>query len=51
MAAEAAAPNFMTLNAQAQFIFSMSQEDKSLNRKVIYKLHEWLSERLDYNSN
>ena len=51
MAAEATAPNFVTLNAQAQFIFLMSQEDKTLNRKVIYKIHEWLSERLDYNNN
>ena len=51
MAAEAVAPNFITLNAQAQFIFLMSQEDKMLNRKLIYKLHEWFSERLEYNIN
>jgi hypothetical protein len=48
MAGEIEAPNFINLNTQAQFIFLMSQENKLLNYKVISKIHEWFTERLEY---
>ena len=39
-------PQFATLNAQAKFIFMMSQENKLLNYKLVYTIHEWLTERI-----
>ena len=40
-------PNFKNLNDQDQFIFLMTQEDKQLNRKLIFQIHKWLLERVD----
>ena len=48
MAAETEAPNFINLYTQAQFIFH-SQENKQLNYKIISKIHEWLTKKLEYN--
>ena len=44
-AARGLAPNFENLNATEQFIFLMSQEDKSLTHKIIYKIQEWFDDR------
>ena len=38
-------PQFVTLNSQAKFIFMMSQENKLLNNKLVYTIHEWLTKR------
>ena len=47
IASETEAPNYIILNTQAQFIFLMLQENKQLNYKIISKIHEWFTERLE----
>ena len=44
-AARGLAPNFENLNVTEQFIYLMSQEDKALTHKLVYKIQEWFDDR------